>query len=245
MMPATPLLSSSPPLKKQRHSIFLDLMQPAPYKGPRITMDRLESHMEGRMVPLYTAPKPELFGSLFDTFVGMSDRAVRELMRHREETRAGYEEVPKEAHIDAANAGRARFTRGLIAKMANGQQAHKTYTVEASTSGPQQRFSMSCLVDCCEPNQWPGQPLNKLHIAVLWMPVPPSNRAEITWEEASSLIRSMGVGGLFHVLERVSFLYSIREHNTVSRTLMGFDNPWMPAEDRHPDHNYGHNLSGM
>jgi hypothetical protein len=169
------------------------------------------------------------------------------MLRHRKETRMLDFVVPQAARLDAARDGMVRFTRSLREIESSGLEAYKTGGHQASTSTapPPGKDVISCVVDYCEPDVWPGMPQQLGHFCLLWMPTKPRGRAEVTWEEARGLYRSLGKDGMFVLLDYLRFLYSIRLFNTQSRTLMGFDNPWMPAGLRSPEHNYGHDLSHL
>jgi hypothetical protein len=238
MVLTSPPSPSSPPKKVQK---MMNLDQGTPSVSHRPTLIRDESREAASVYSLDKRPlRTLLTQSVFTTVLRMNDSQFRELARHRAETLTENEEEPPGACYEERVAGRARCTRSFTSGQTAGQ------TVYASTSKAPADFEISTIVDCCEPDQWPDQPRGQTFLAVLWKPVTPSGHAEITWEEASELIRSMGKDGLTNVNEHLRYLYEVRvPYTTASRTLLGFDNPWMPAEDRHPEHNYGHDLSAM
>jgi hypothetical protein len=186
---------------------------------------------------------PALAGSVLDALVGMSDRQVAEVLRHRGEVCMADDPVPQSSRLDKAKAGLQAWTRSLKAMQASGQTAFKTSS--AASGSRLQRFAMCCIADYAPAGKRRGQPKDLVYICVLWMPLTRGGHAEITWEEMSGLMSSIGPHGLQYLMEEIEFLFSIRESNTVSGTLMGFDTPWTPIEDRSADHNYGHDLSGL
>jgi hypothetical protein len=59
-----------------------------------------------------------------------------------------------------------------------------------------------------------------------------------TWEECGKLQRDIGQSAILQHLSDVERMRSHYEHD--SRSMMGYDHPWMPKELCNDKHNYGH-----
>jgi hypothetical protein len=113
----------------------------------------------------------------------------------------------------------------------NGQRAQRSGVLPDDTKpSKHQYWDICCILDVLEGSAWAGQPL--WHFLLLW------KAGDTTWEECTMLQRSIGLPA---ILEHLSDVERMRSHHTHdSRSMMGYDHPWMPKNLRNDEHNFGH-----
>jgi hypothetical protein len=115
--------------------------------------------------------------------------------------------------------------------LSNNERARRSgVTLDGSAPLNSQFWNICCILDALEGGAWAEQP--NWHLLVLW------KEGDTTWEECGKLQRDIGQSAILQHLSDVERMRSHYEHD--SRSMMGYDHPWMPKELCNDKHNYGH-----
>jgi hypothetical protein len=148
-----------------------------------------------------------------------------------------HEPEAKQGRVEGREMQRRRQSQRLLNTLAqrnlqgNGQRALRTgILLDGAESPKHKHWDICCVLDVLEGDAWPEQPL--WHLLILW------KEGDTTWEECSRLQRSIGLPA---ILQHLSDVERMRSHHThESRSMMGYDHPWMPKELLKDEHNFGH-----
>jgi len=113
----------------------------------------------------------------------------------------------------------------------NGERATRTgVKLDGTTPLKHQFWNICCILDVLVGGEWPLQPF--WQFLVLW------EEGDTTWEECSKLMGCIGFPAVLQHLSNVERIRTYHEH--VSRSMMGYDHPWMPKALLNDEHNFGH-----
>jgi hypothetical protein len=132
---------------------------------------------------------------------------------------------------------RCRESQRLLAQLAQRNLLPTTQRAQRSgvlTDGSRpvrkQYFNIVTMLDVLHAGNWEEQ--LKTYCLVLW------EYDNVTWEECVKLCRSIGLPAM---LLHMSDVERMRTHHAhVSKSVMGYDHPWMPVALRDDKHNHGH-----
>jgi hypothetical protein len=113
----------------------------------------------------------------------------------------------------------------------NGERAMRSgVKPDGTTPTKNELWDICCILDALKGGSWPMQ--TQWQFLILW------EAGDTTWEDAAMLARCIGLPALLQHLSDVERMRTHHDH--VSRSMMGYDHPWMPKTLLNEEHNFGH-----